>query len=183
MMQTMQKSHAAALKGMEICRTLSAAEIETIAAIADTREVESGQELFGEGDSGDGMFLVVAGEIDVVKRGPLGERSLARLGAGSVLGEISLLTNEPRSATGRALVRTVALRLPAARFGALLEGGSPAALKIVAAIAEVLARRLATMNTKVMELTDKADSGGTAPHALKDNELAELHRAMQVWSF
>ena len=179
----MPTEHAAALKGMALCRALSGPEIETVAALAETQEIAAGRELFREGDSGDGLFLVVEGEIDVVKRGPRGERSLARLGEGAVLGEISLLTNEPRSATGRALVRTVALRLPAARFGALLEGGSPAALKIVAAIAEVLARRLATMNTKVMELTDKADSGGTAPHALKDNELAELHRAMQVWSF
>ena len=179
----MAKEHAAALKEMALCRALRGPELETVAAIAETQEVAAGRDLFREGDPGDGLFLVVEGEIDVVKRGPRGERSLARLGEGAVLGEISLLTNEGRSATGRALTRTVLLRLPAARFRGLLEEGSPAAFKIVAAIAEVLARRLAAMNTKVLELTDKADSGGTAPHALKDKELAELHRAMQVWSF
>ena len=179
----MAREHVVALKGMEICRTLSAAEIEAVAAIAETQEVPAGKELFREGDPGDGMFLVVTGEIDVVKRGPRGERSLARLGAGAILGEISLLTNEVRSATGRALAHTRVVRLPAPRFKALLQEGSPAALKMVAAIAEVLSHRLAAMNTKVLELADKVDSGGAAPPSIKDKDLAELHRTMQIWSF
>jgi len=179
----MAKEHAAALKEMALCRALSDAELETIAAIAETQEVAAGKELFREGDPGEGLYLLVAGEIDVVKRGPRGERSLARLGAGAVLGEISLLTSEMRSATGRALVATRVLRLPVQRFRALLESGSSAALKVVAAIAEVLARRLATMNTMVLELADKVDPAGVKFPGLKDKELAELHRAMQVWSF
>lgn len=179
----MAKEHAAALKGMTLCGALSAAELETIAAIAETQEIAAGKELFREGDPGEGLYLLVSGEIDVVKRGPRGERSLARLGAGAVLGEISLLTNEMRSATGRALVGSRVLRLPAPAFRALLVTNSSAALKIVGAIAEVLAHRLATMNSKVLELADKADSSGAALPGLKDKELAELHRTMQVWSF
>ena len=179
----MAREHAAALKGMALCRTLSAAEFEAIAAILETREIAAGSELFREGEPGDGLFLVVAGEIDVVKRGPRGERSLARLGAGGVLGEMSLITSDARSATGRATLDTRVLRLPAQRFRALLEGGSTAALKIAAAIAEVLARRLATMNSMVLELADKVDPAGKKLPALKDTELAELHRKMQVWSF
>jgi len=174
---------AAALNAMALCRALSAAELEVIAAIAETREVAAGKELFHEGDPGDGLFLVVAGEIDVIKRGPRGERSLARLGAGGVLGEMSLITADARSATGRATVDSRLLRLPVQRFRALLEGGSTAALKIAAAIAEVLARRLATMNTLVLELADKVDPAGKKLPALKDTELVALHRAMQVWSF
>ena len=179
----MVREHGAALKGMALCRALSAAELDAIAAIVETREVAAGKELFREGDPGDGLFLVVAGEIDVVKRGPRGERSLARLGTGGVLGEMSLITADARSATGRATVDSRVLRLPVARFRALLDGGSPAALKITAAIAEVLARRLATMNTLVLELADKVDPAGKKLPALNDTELAELHRTMQVWSF
>ena len=52
------------------------------------------------------------------------------------------------------------LHLPVRDFRALLESGSTAALKIAAAIAEVLARRLATMNGMVLELTGKAGSAG-----------------------
>ena len=179
----MAREHAAALRGMDLCRALSGAELETIAAIAETQDIAAGKDLFREGDPGDGLFLVVSGEIDVVKHGSGGERSLARLGAGAILGEISLLTSESRSATGRALVDSRVLRLPVQRFRALLGDGSAAALKMVAAIAEVLARRLATMNSKVLELADKLDSVGNALPGIKEKELAELHRTMQVWSF
>jgi CRP-like cAMP-binding protein len=179
----MAQEHTAALKEMALCRGLSGAELDAIAAIVETKEVAAGRELFREGDPGDGLFLVVAGEIDVIKRGPRGDRSLARMGAGGVLGEMSLITADVRSATGRATVDSRVLRLPVQRFRTLLDGGSPAALKIAAAIAEVLARRLADMNNMVIELADKVDPAGTKLPALKDKELAELHRIMHVWSF
>jgi CRP-like cAMP-binding protein len=179
----MTQEHAAALKALALCRALSGAELDAIAAIAETQDVAAGKELFREGDPGDGLFLVVAGEIEVTKRGPRGDRSLARMGVGGVLGEMSLITADVRSATGRALVDSRVLRLPVQRFRPLLDGGSTAALKIAAAIAEVLARRLAAMNTMVLELADKIDPAGSTLPALKDTELAVLYRTMQVWSF
>lgn len=179
----MTQDHVAALKATEICRLLSDAEMAAIAPILEMRTLAPGAELFREGDPGDGLFLVVSGEIDVVKRGPSGERSLAKLGPRSVLGEMALITSEPRSATCRAVGETVVLRLPAARFRALRDGGSSPAYKIAAGIAEVLARRLAAMNTKVLEFTEKMEGGATPAHRVDDKELAELHRTLQVWSF
>ena len=179
----MAKEHTAALQGMALCRTHSGPEPAAIAAIVEAREIAAGKELFREGDPGDGLFLVVAGEIDVIKRGPRGDRSLARLGPGEVLGEMSLITSDARSATGRATVDSRVLQLPAQPFRALLDQGSTAALKVAAVIAEILARRVATMNSLVLELADRVDPAGGKLPALKDSELAELHRAMQVWSF
>src|SRR5687768_16736256 len=138
----MPNEHAAALQRMALCRALSAAELDAIAAIAEKRDVAAGRELFLEGDPGDGLYLLLAGEINVVKRGKDGEHVLAKLEPGAVLGEMSLVTADARSATGRALTQASVLRLPAAQFRSLLEAGSSAALKIAAAIAEVLARRL-----------------------------------------
>jgi CRP-like cAMP-binding protein len=179
----MANEHIAALKAMALCRALSAAELEAIAAITEPRQVAAGGDLFREGDPGDGLYLVVAGEINVTKRGPSGEHSLARLGAGGMLGEMSLVTAEARSATGRALVDTQALYLPAVRFRALLEANSMAAHKMVAAIADVLARRLATMNGMVLQLAGNPGAVGEERSPLKTQDLAALHRTMQVWSF
>jgi CRP-like cAMP-binding protein len=175
--------HITALKGMALCRALSASELEAVAAIIEPRQVAAGGDLFREGEPGDGMFLVVSGEISVIKRGPSGEHSLARLGAGGVLGEMSLVTTDARSATGRALVDTQALYLPAVRFRALLEANSIAAHKMVAAIAEVLARRVATMNGMVLQLAEQPGPAGADSARLKTQDLAALHRTMQVWSF
>ena len=178
----MAVGHVTALKAMTLCHALSSAELETVAAIVETREVAAGSELFREGEPGDGLFLVIDGEINITKSGPAGEHSLARLGAGGVLGEMSLVTAEARSATGRALVDTRTLFLPAARFRALLTADSIAAHKIVAAIAEVLARRLATMNGIVLQFAEKP-AAGAERSPLKTQDLAALHRTMQVWSF
>lgn len=174
---------SAALKGSTLCRLLSPAEIDSIASIAERLELASGKEVFREGDAGDGVYLIVSGEIEIVKRTSGGERSLARLGAGSVLGEMSLLTSESRSATGRAIAPAVVLRLPSPRFRTMLEIGSTAALKVVAGIAEVLARRLAMTNARVVELSERLDGVAPQTSAQKDEKLAELHRSLQVWSF
>lgn len=179
----MPQDIAAALKGSSLCRLLSPAEIESVASIAERLELAAGNEVFHEGDPGDGVYLIVKGEIEIVKRTGGGDRSLARLGVGGVLGEMSLLTSEARSATGRAIAPSVVLRLPSPRFRTMLDIGSPAALKIVAGIAEVLARRLAVTNARVVELSERLD--GVAPEVArnKDEKLAELHRSLQVWSF
>jgi CRP-like cAMP-binding protein len=179
----MAQEHAAALKATEICRLLSDAETATIADLLETRTLAPGAVLFREGDPGDGLFLVLSGEIDVVKHGHAGDRPLARLGAGSVLGEMALITSEPRSATCRAVSECRVLGVPAARFRALRESGSSAAYKVAAGIAEVLARRLSAMNVKVIEFTERMEASGVAPRRVDDKELAELHRTLQVWSF
>lgn len=172
-----------ALSGWALCRRLAAAELEAIAAIAERLDFAAGGELFREGQSGDGVYLLVAGEVEVSKRTRSGERPLARLGAGAVLGEMSLLTAEPRSASARAIAPTEVLRLPAPRFRAMLEEGSGAALKIVAGIAEVLAHRLAATNAKLVELSERLDGAGADDPGARDERLAELHRSLQVWSF
>ena len=180
----MAHEHAAALKAMDLCRTLSDAELDAIAAIVATRNIAAGKELFREGDPGDGLFLVIAGDIDVSKRTPGGEHSLARLGPGGVLGEMSLVTADARSATGRANVDTRVLHMLAAGFRALLAADSVAAHKIVTAIAELLARRLAAMNGLVLELTAKAGIPAADVPALgQTQKMVALHRKMQIWSF
>ena len=180
----MADEQAAALKAMDLCRTLSGAELDAIAAIVGTRDIAAGKDLFREDDPGDGLFLVISGEINVTKRAPAGEHTLARLGPGSVLGEMSLVTADARSATGRALADTRVLHLPAAGFRALLEADSVAAHKVVAAIAEVLARRLAAMNSVVLELTAKAGIPAADVPALgQTQKMIALHRKIQIWSF
>jgi aspartate ammonia-lyase len=175
---------AAALKAMDLCRTLSGADLEAIAAIVETRNVAAGKDLFREGDPGDGLFLVISGEITVTKSAPGGEHLLARLGPGGVLGEMSLVTADARSATGRALVDTRVLHVPAARFRDLLSADSVAAHKVVAAVAEVLARRLATMNGVVLELSAKAGvPAADVPSLGQTQKMIALHRKMQIWSF
>ncbi len=54
---------------------------------------------------------------------------------------------------------------------------------MVAGIAEVLARRVAVMNAKVVELAEKAEKTQPDSDTAKAEKLVQLHRTLQVWSF
>jgi CRP-like cAMP-binding protein len=179
----MGQEHAASLKGNPMCRLLSDAETAEIAFLMEARHVRARQELYQDGDPSDGLYLVVAGEFEMMKKGAQRERELARLGPGAIFGAISLLTRDVRTVTARARVDSSVLLLPAQGFQALVRAGSPAALKMVAGIAEVVAQRLASTNAKLVQLADQVEAAESAPSKERDHQFLELQRALQVLSF
>jgi CRP-like cAMP-binding protein len=66
--------------------------------------------LFREGDPGDALYVIVEGEVAVQAEGPP-RVEMARLGAGSFIGEVALLTDQPRSATVTATAESELLRI------------------------------------------------------------------------
>ncbi len=56
-----------------------------------------------EGDAGETMFLVMEGSVRVQTRTPSGSIQLAELGRGACVGEVSVLTGRPRTATVTAI--------------------------------------------------------------------------------
>ena len=60
--------------------------------------------IFREGDRGDRLYVIVDGEVEVLKQVPgRGEVPLRRLGPGEVFGEIALISDQPRSAMVRSV--------------------------------------------------------------------------------
>lgn len=142
-------------------------------------DVKAGEVLMREGNQPRGLFLLLDGSMDVLKTGGRGPREvLATVTAPSVLGEMSLLTARTHSASVVARTDCTLRLLPKADFARLLDGGSLAAYKLVATIAEVLAARLLRMDEKVVELSQR--QMGPAPveelAAFKDKLFSE-------WSF
>jgi CRP-like cAMP-binding protein len=75
-------------------------------------EVDAGTDLIREGERGKGLFLVLGGEVEVLARvGTPEQTSLAKLKPGDLFGEMSLVTDQPTSATVRATTRTSVLFL------------------------------------------------------------------------
>jgi predicted acylesterase/phospholipase RssA/CRP-like cAMP-binding protein len=102
--------------------------------------VAAGEVVFRQGDAGDGLFLVVSGRIRVTMAAAGAERTLYDLGRGAVVGEIALLTDQPRTATVHAVRDSDLQRLRAPVFRELAER-SPV---LMSSMLRLLADRLLT---------------------------------------
>lgn len=86
------------------------AELKTGTGITSRsdRVFKRGTLMFIEGESGREMYIMRTGKVKILKQE--GDRTveLAVLGPGSVLGELSLLDNQPRGATGQVIEEVIA---------------------------------------------------------------------------
>jgi predicted acylesterase/phospholipase RssA/CRP-like cAMP-binding protein len=108
--------------------------------------------LFRQGDAADALYVVLSGRLEVVSEPEGGTRVLVgELGRDACVGEMSLLTGEPRSATVRAIRDSELLRIDSARFAQFL-GTYP---QLGAEIARTLARRLAATTAAAGAVRDE----------------------------
>ncbi|MEL6547868.1 MAG: cyclic nucleotide-binding domain-containing protein, partial [Myxococcota bacterium] len=82
--------------------------------------VDPGDELIGEGEEGQGLFLVLKGQIRVTKRDNDEDIQLAILKEGDVFGEISLINDQPTTASCTAKSRGQLLFLPKREFNSVV---------------------------------------------------------------
>ena len=106
-------------------------DLARIVRIASERTVEPGTPLMREGEAGD-AFFVIEGEIEVRRRG----RRIGHLGAGSFVGEISLLSRRPRTATVTAASGVRLLEIGGDDFVALLDDRPERWLKVARTLAD-----------------------------------------------
>lgn len=85
-----------------------------------TTVARSGDVVVREGEPSDDLLLVVLGRLRVVRSSAAGERTtVAEVGRGETVGEIGLITGEPRSATVYAIRDSILARLTRERFDLL----------------------------------------------------------------
>lgn len=85
-------------RNSDMLRALDDAGLQSLADLAEHRSFGDGEQIIRQGERGDGFFLVVEGQVRVT----LAERDdaqVARIGPGGFFGEMSLLHDQPRSAS------------------------------------------------------------------------------------
>ena len=172
------------LKKVPLFSMLAPEEIKDVVTKTSIVHVEAGQEVFADRAPGDSMYVVIVGEVEIVKPIPTGGfRVLATLGARSVFGEMSLLTEDVRSAGARASVSCKLLKIDRAAYRERLAKGDIATLKMTAHLAQVVASRLRAMDDEVVKILSEKSApvdrdAGTVP--LYD--IAEARdRVMMQW--
>ena len=119
------------IKSAPLFSECSRKDLNEIAGIADEIDLREGKELTKEGRPGREFFVLVEGTADVRK----GNRRINQLNAGDFFGEISLITQRPRTATVTATSPVRALIITDRSFRNLLEHQPEIQGKVMSALA------------------------------------------------
>ena len=126
------------LETTELFRPLSKEDIELLAARSYETNFPPGDTVIKEGSGETSMLIITSGVVQVLKRGSGGEEvEINRLGAGDFIGEMSLMTGKPRSATVRALVPVSGIIVPKTALEPILQSNP----KLSEQIAEIMVQR------------------------------------------
>ena len=153
---------AAFFRKIFLFQDLEDLEIEQVLSRTHPREFFAGSVIIQEGESGDSMYIMVRGEVEITKQLTLvldkdtpKERVMIRLKAddGVYFGEMSLLEQDTRSATVTALTDCRLLELNHQDFLELIRLDTAMGVKLMLHLAQLLSRHLRKTNQDVVKLT------------------------------
>jgi CRP-like cAMP-binding protein len=105
------------LHNIDLFRPFDAAERAELAEHMQERLVARGDAVVHEGESGDALYVLAEGALNVDREGI----TLDRMVPGDVFGEMSLLTGQPRSATVSAATEAVVYKIGREQLQPILE--------------------------------------------------------------
>ncbi len=143
---TSKMERVSSLKNTELFRALENEDLEKLSSKLKERVYPPNTAIVREGASGDAMFIIKNGKVEIRKKEQtLGvDITIATLGSGTCFGEMALLTGKPRSATVMAIVGTEVFVLEKKDFDSLLMEHPTMSL----ALNKIVAERIEEMNTQ-----------------------------------
>ncbi len=126
------------LKAIPLFKNLSDDDLELIASRLHREHYPKGTIVFEEGDTGDSMYLVESGQVQVVGEGY--QEAIAVMGPGNFVGDIALLLGQPRTAALEVTIDAQLWTLKREDFDDLIETRPSIALEMM----RELSRRLVT---------------------------------------
>ena len=105
------------LKEISLFSGMSGEQILPVVDIVKQETFQKGTVIFSEGDEGDRLYLVMRGQVEIIRHGEL----IATLGKKECFGEMSLLDRAGRSATVRSTEDTLLLAVAKDDFQDLLD--------------------------------------------------------------
>jgi len=109
--------------------------------------VEQGEIIFKEGDDGDCMYVIVEGQVQIVRKSGSSPVVLASLGEGAFFGEMAILHRTTRTATAVAVTDVVLVTVQGPDLGRLLAKRPELGAKMIC----TLTRRLEHTTNQVMD--------------------------------
>ncbi|MEE2788935.1 MAG: protein kinase [Myxococcota bacterium] len=108
---------------LSLFKDMTSDEIAALASVLEPASFKSGDRILTEGEHGDDMYLLEEGSVRIeVKQGESKGRFSTLLHAPTAMGEMALITSEPRSATIIAHSDVRTMRLDRKAFDTLVDG-------------------------------------------------------------
>lgn len=136
------EARIATLKRIPIFAHLTYNELVRVLGLTRLAEAQKGEVFIMEGQTGDELYVVLSGEVEVLKGGV----PITKLNAGVHLGEMALIDNAPRSATIRASSHVHLLAMRREEFFSLVRTEPVIASKLLWSFVKVLSARLRATN-------------------------------------
>jgi CRP/FNR family cyclic AMP-dependent transcriptional regulator len=161
------------------------------------RAFQAGETVFDEGESGDKLYVIQSGEIELSRTAKGGQRVVARLGAGDFFGELGVVLGKPCINRAVAVCNTRVLELDRETLHAMCLSEPEIAIRMIRVLVSRLIeaeRRLAVLGVDdllrpmVRDLIRKAEpdpeGGYRIPSTLRELaddcglSMFEAHRAL-----
>ncbi|MGW8324347.1 MAG: Crp/Fnr family transcriptional regulator [Desulfobacterales bacterium] len=134
------------LKGIDIFESLSVGELAAIASVAEVADTPAGQIIIEEGTFGETMYLIIQGEVSVIKElGKVNEIEIDRIKPGEYCGEMALFEDVERSASIRTEMKCNFMVLHKQEFREIVREYPQIALEIC----KVLSGRIRKLHKKI----------------------------------
>ena len=104
------------LQQIPMLRDIEISKLKLMAFAGQRIHYQKGEVLFDQGASSDAVFIILDGEVDVLRVTDAGEVPLARLGVTELIGEMGVLCDKPRTAKIAAHSDVQALRIDKITF-------------------------------------------------------------------
>lgn len=119
-------------------RHLDARSVTRLADESEIVEVTRGDVIMREGGEPDCFFVILQGSLEVFREGVAGISVLAVLGHGASVGEMGVLTREPRTSSVRARRDSSLIRIPAGVFETVLQQNAQVTLLLARTLSDRL---------------------------------------------
>jgi len=163
----MKENYKKFLLNHPVLKRIGEKGIDEISSIASFIHLKKGEFLFKEGSEGEDLYILIEGEVEILK----GEENIriAELKKGAIIGEISFLLKSGRTGTVRAKDDSVFFRIDGRLLEEKILKGEKPYIELLFSLSKILAERLKIMNNNAFELLKKESLDKDELNQLKEN--------------
>lgn len=161
------------LKKIPIFTALPPTQVKLLVSLCESRDLEENEALCHSGSPSDEMYILLAGELSVTTADGHQVASLAPV---TTVGEMGVITGQPRSATVTAVRAARILVLKKERFEAAIEQDRALNSRVMRNFIEILARRVGDDNIRLRQFQQQVQQSAATARGMEGQLLQQRRR-------